>query len=173
MRPRKDTGLSIVCTGFDSLYLRSHFAIGSPRLWVSTNPWKVASSFKAVSSTKEEYLVAIEHLKKDAPPEKQGGKKGRFENAHANLIATLERRLEDIDAEFAVSIYLVSVDFCIKCRLSAEVGTCPEKDRAKKFTSSPGGSARPRTRRQAQRPGYVYHDGISEVFASLLAICVI
>lgn len=78
--------------------------IDSPRIYVSTNPWKITATFETVSSTREEYLDIIENLKNSAPPEsKKTGRRTKLENAHLSLIAALEARIETIDAEIAVS----------------------------------------------------------------------
>ena len=72
----------------------------SPRVYLSTNPWKVTSSFQTISSTREEYIALIEKLKASAPPKP----KLKVEFAHQNLIATLEGRLEAVDKEITVRI---------------------------------------------------------------------
>ena len=74
----------------------------SPRLYVSTNPWKVTSEFHAISETKDEYLSAIQKLKEEALPATQK-KLSKSEKAHLTLIDVLESRMEAIDAELAVS----------------------------------------------------------------------
>ena len=66
---------------------------------MSTNPWKVTSTFQTVSSTREEYVALIEILKASAPSKP----KLKVEFAHQNLILTLEGRLEAIDKESMVS----------------------------------------------------------------------
>jgi hypothetical protein len=71
----------------------------SPRVYVSTNPWKVTSTFQTVSSTREEYVALIGKLKASAPTKP----KSKVEFAHQNLILALEGRLEAIDKELTVS----------------------------------------------------------------------
>lgn len=71
----------------------------SPRVYVSTNPWKVTSTFQTVSSTREEYVALIGQLKTSAPTKP----KSKVEFAHQNLILALEGRLEAIDKEITVS----------------------------------------------------------------------
>jgi hypothetical protein len=71
----------------------------SPRVYVSTNPWKVTSTFQTVSSTREEYVALIGKLKVSAPTKP----KSKVEFAHQNLILAVEGRLEAIDKEFTVS----------------------------------------------------------------------
>lgn len=76
----------------------------SPRIYVSTNPWKITADFHTISSTREEYIATIESLKTTAPPElKKGQKRLKPEQLHLHLIAALEARIEAIDAELAVS----------------------------------------------------------------------
>jgi hypothetical protein len=70
----------------------------SPRVYLSTNPWKVTSTFQTVSSTREEYVTLIEKLKALAPTKP----KLKVERAHQNLIIALEGRLEAVDKELAV-----------------------------------------------------------------------
>ena len=85
------------------------FFADSPRIYVSTNPWKISATFQTISTTREEYLSVIENLKENAPHEpKKGQKRLRTETAHLGLIKALEDRLEAIDAELVVSgfVYL-------------------------------------------------------------------
>ncbi|KAF5352367.1 hypothetical protein D9756_005980 [Leucocoprinus leucothites] len=74
----------------------------SPRIYTSTNPWRLTASFKAVSSTREEYLAIIEHLKSTLPKSK-GKKRLKSEQCHVDLIRNLEERIEMIDQELSVS----------------------------------------------------------------------
>lgn len=85
----------------------------SPRLYVSTNPWKITATFKSISTTKEDYLKVIEDLKLSAPSSKEGEKKSKIELAHLALISTLESRLEAIDAEIAVSSFVLEIKYCL------------------------------------------------------------
>lgn len=71
----------------------------SPRVYVSTNPWKVTSTFQTVSSTRDEYVALIGKLKASTPTKP----KSKVEFAHQKLILALEGRLEAIDKELAVS----------------------------------------------------------------------
>lgn len=76
----------------------------SPRVFASTNPWKITATFQTVSSTRDEYLTVIEELKATAPGAlRKGEKRTRLEQAHVALIGVLEGRIEAIDAELAVS----------------------------------------------------------------------
>ena len=73
----------------------------SPRVYVSTNPWKTTATFQSICSTKEEYLALIDQLKQSTPATK--GRRSKLETLHVKLIDYLESRLEAIDAELAVS----------------------------------------------------------------------
>jgi hypothetical protein len=90
----------------DTLYIAD-----SPRIYVSTNPWKITATFQTISSTREEYIATIENLKAMAPPAelKKGQKRSKLEQAHLHLIAALEARIESIDAELVVSGHLKSL----------------------------------------------------------------
>jgi hypothetical protein len=76
----------------------------SPRLYTSTNPWKITATFHTISSTREEYISTIDSLKASAPPDlKKGQKRTKPEQSHLALIVALEKRIEVIDAELNVS----------------------------------------------------------------------
>lgn len=95
---------------FTSLYVSQAFLIllpfaVSPRLYVSTNPWKITATFQTVSSTREEYVATIDRLRASAPKLKEGQRGTKIELAHCTLINDLEKRLEDIDAELTVSLH--------------------------------------------------------------------
>ena len=78
----------------------------SPRVYVSTNPWKVTSTFQTVSSTRDEYVALIGKLKASAPTKP----KMKAEFAHQNLTMTLEGRLEVVDKEIMVCFLRGVVD---------------------------------------------------------------
>jgi len=80
----------------------SDSCLDSPRVYTSTNPWRLTASFKAVSSTREEYLAVIDHLKAILPVSK-GKKRPKNEQNHADLIHKLEQRVDTIDQELNVS----------------------------------------------------------------------
>lgn len=95
--------------------------LDSPRVYLSTNPWKVTSTLRTVSSTREEYVDLIENLKTSAPLKP----KSKVEFAHQNLIVALEGRLEVIDREITVRVLaqccrlsLLSVTLSLYCLLS-------------------------------------------------------
>ncbi|EAU92791.1 hypothetical protein CC1G_01836 [Coprinopsis cinerea okayama7 len=98
--PKSQENLQLLPVGQDSSRKRYWIADDSPRVWASTNPWKVTATFQSVSSDRDSYLALIEELKKAAPPvPKKGLKLSKLEQSHNNLIATLEGRIEAIDAE--------------------------------------------------------------------------
>jgi hypothetical protein len=74
----------------------------SPRVYVSTNPWKITATFQTISSTREEYIATIDSLKAALPNAKEGSKRPKTEVSHAALIQALESRLEAIDIELNV-----------------------------------------------------------------------
>ena len=77
----------------------------SPRVYLSTNPWKITATFQAITSSREEYVAFLEQMKAAAPSEpKAGEKRSKIEQGHLTLVKALEERLSDIDAEIAVSI---------------------------------------------------------------------
>lgn len=92
----------------------------SPRVYLSTNPWKVTSTIQAVSSTRDEYVGLIEKLKASATRKP----KLKTEFAHQNLVSVLEGRLEVIDKELAVRfncasrLLVVARHFCTASLLS-------------------------------------------------------
>ncbi|PFH49703.1 hypothetical protein AMATHDRAFT_62719 [Amanita thiersii Skay4041] len=103
--PQSQRRLQLVPLGQDRNRRRYWVADDTPRIYVSTNPWKTTATFQTISSTREEYLSALESLKRDAPaPLKRGEKRTRLENAHFDLIEALESRIEVIDTELAVSL---------------------------------------------------------------------
>ncbi|KAI6047940.1 hypothetical protein EDC04DRAFT_2555996 [Pisolithus marmoratus] len=90
--------LQLVPIGQDCARKRYWVVDDSPRICVSTNPWKVTATFQSVSSTREEYLAVIDSLKASAP---RGTKKNKIEQAHVALIQALESRVGIVEAELA------------------------------------------------------------------------
>lgn len=72
---------------------------------MSTNPWKITSSFQALSSDHEEYLALVAQLKEASPPPLKGSEKAykKMDLNHIHLVQALEERIPAIDAEIAVS----------------------------------------------------------------------
>ncbi|KAJ7492443.1 hypothetical protein FB451DRAFT_1218323 [Mycena latifolia] len=140
--PQSQGQLQLVPVGQDSRRKRFWAADDSPRLYVSTNPWKMTATFQTVASTREEYMAVIEELKASAPPElKKGEKRSKLEQSHINLIATLESRIDAIDAE------LVRVE---KARKKVE------QRNALLARVAQAEIRETRTRRQTRKPDYVY-----------------
>ncbi|KAJ7040427.1 hypothetical protein C8F04DRAFT_1083534 [Mycena alexandri] len=135
--------LQLVPMGQDTKRRRFWAADDSPRLYVSTNPWKMTATFQTVSSTREEYLGVIEELKASAPPELgKGEKRTKMEASHLALIETLESRIEAIDAE---SLRVEKARKRLEQRQAALA-------RAAQFEVV----RETRTRRQTRKPDYVY-----------------
>jgi hypothetical protein len=79
----------------------------SPRIYISTNPWKMAATFQTISSTREEYIATIESIKASAPTEPKGNeKRSKTELNHLALVKALEDRIEAVDNEINVSTCL-------------------------------------------------------------------
>jgi hypothetical protein len=79
--------------------------VDSPRIYVSSNPWKMAASFQSISSTREEYIATVESLKASGPTEpKANEKRSKIEQGHLTLVKALEERIEAIDFETSVSV---------------------------------------------------------------------
>ncbi|KAK0465606.1 uncharacterized protein EV420DRAFT_1515109 [Desarmillaria tabescens] len=108
-RPRAEdpfsrTRLQLLPIGQDVDRKRYWIADDSPRIYVSTNPWKMSSTFETLASTREEYMAAIESLKASAPNPKKSARAAhvkRAEAQHSALISSLEERVPAIDAEIA------------------------------------------------------------------------
>jgi len=139
--PKSQENLQLIPIGQDSQRKRFWVADDSPRVFVSTNPWKITATFQTVSSTKEEYLSIIQDLKASAPGElKKGGKRTRLEQAHIALIAALEGRMEAIDAELA------------------RVQKVKRKIEQRQLLLAQAELRETRTRRQTRKPDYVYNN---------------
>ncbi|KIO08612.1 hypothetical protein M404DRAFT_366444 [Pisolithus tinctorius Marx 270] len=129
--------LQLVPIGQDCVRKRYWVVDDSPRIYVSTNPWKVTATFQTVSSTREEYLAVIQSLKASAP---QGAKKNKIEQAHVALIQALESRVEAVEAELA------------------RVQRVRRKIEQRHVLMAQAEIRETRTRRQTRRPDYVYND---------------
>lgn len=134
--------LQLVPMGQDSRRRRFWSSDDSPRLYVSTNPWKMTATFQTIASTREEYVAVVEELKASAPPPlKKGEKWSKMEQSHMKLITTLESRLGAIDVE------LVRVE---KARKKLE------QRNALLARAAQTEIRETRTRRQTRKPDYVY-----------------
>ncbi|GJE85822.1 hypothetical protein PsYK624_019010 [Phanerochaete sordida] len=101
--PQSQENLQLVPLGQDLQRKRYWVIDDSPRVYVSTNPWKITSSFQAVSSDREEYVALVAQLKELSPPPSKSGEKGykKTDLNHIHLVQALEDRLPAIDAEIA------------------------------------------------------------------------
>lgn len=97
--PGSKESLLIKPLGQDKDRTRFWAADSSPRLYISTNPWKITQVFECVSNTRDEYINWIEKLRAVAPPEVED--EGKGENKHWELIYTLELRVDEIEADLA------------------------------------------------------------------------
>ncbi|KAJ7070860.1 hypothetical protein C8F01DRAFT_1108110 [Mycena amicta] len=140
--PHSQKQLQLIPLGQDVQRTRYWAADDSPRLYTSTNPWKVTATFHMVSTTREEYMAVIEELKANAPQPKKGEKRLKVDLFHFSLIASLEGRIEAIDVE------------------SARVEKTKKKLEQKQAALARAAEAEllreTRTRRQTRKPNYVY-----------------
>ncbi|KAG6901469.1 hypothetical protein C0995_011489 [Termitomyces sp. Mi166 len=144
--PKSQAKLQLVPIGQDSKRTRYWVGDDSPRVFTSTNPWKVTSAFNAVSTTRDEYLALIENLKASKPPDlKKGERRSRFDAAHILLIATLEGRIEAIDEELARV-----------AKVRKRIEQREQREHRKMLLAQAAEVRETRTRRQMQRPDYVY-----------------
>lgn len=134
---RSRENLQLVPLGQDYTRKRYWVVDDSPRVYVSTNPWKVTATFQTASSTRADYLALIESLKASAP---QSEKKSKIEQAHVALIQFLESRIVTIDAELA------------------RVQRVRRKIEQRQILMAQAEIRETRTRRQTRRPDYVYDD---------------
>ncbi|KAG2156646.1 uncharacterized protein EDB93DRAFT_1127686 [Suillus bovinus] len=137
---KSQQNLQLVPLGQDAQRKRYWVADDSPRIYVSTNPWKITATFHAVSSTREEYLSVIEKLKASSP---QGDRKNKLEQAHAALVKALESRIDIVEADLA------------------RVQRARKKIEQRQILMAQAEIRQTRTRRQTRRPDYVYHDAES------------
>ncbi|KAG2062300.1 hypothetical protein BDR06DRAFT_946442 [Suillus hirtellus] len=137
---KSQLNLQLVPLGQDAQRKRYWVADDSPRIYVSTNPWKITATFQAVSSTRAEYISVIEKLKASSP---QGDRKNKLEQAHTALVKALESRIDLVDAELA------------------RVQKARKKIEQRQILMAQAEIRQTRTRRQTRRPDYVYHDADS------------
>ncbi|KAJ3783133.1 hypothetical protein GGU10DRAFT_405483, partial [Lentinula aff. detonsa] len=143
--PDSRANLQMLPLGQDSERKRYWVADKSPRVYISTNPWKITAIFQSISSTRVEYVALIENVKQTAP--RPAGAKGKAkkwtkqEASHHALVEALEARLEIIDAELA------------------RVAKVQRKIEQRKLLIAQAELRQTRTRRQTRRPDYVYNNG--------------
>ncbi|KAJ7597525.1 hypothetical protein C8J56DRAFT_920282 [Mycena floridula] len=111
----------------------------SPRIYVSTNPWKITATFHSIASNREEYIATIDRLKESAPPPPVGReKRTKLQQSHISLITALEDRIEAIDAE------------------TARIQKAKRRLEQKRMLVVQSELRETRTRRQTHKPDYVY-----------------
>ncbi|TFK30897.1 hypothetical protein FA15DRAFT_580265 [Coprinopsis marcescibilis] len=143
--PMSQESLQLQPLGQDNSRKRYWITDESPRVYVSTNPWKTTASFHSVSSTREEYLALIEQLRKELPPApKKGQKRSKLEQSHISLIESLEGRIEAIDADLA------------------RVAKVKKKMEQRAALMAQAELRETRTRRRTQRPDYGYGDAFGD-----------
>lgn len=133
--PYSRESLSYGPVGQDSSRKRYWVVDDSPRVYLSTNPWKVTSTIQTVSSTRDEYVALIDKLKASASKKP----KLKTEIAHQNLISVLEGRIEVIDKELA------------------RIQRARKKVEQRNMFLAQAEIRQTRTRRQTRRPDYVYY----------------
>ncbi|KAI0803329.1 hypothetical protein BC629DRAFT_119943 [Irpex lacteus] len=137
--PFSQENLLFVPLGQDNQRKRYWIADDSPRVYVSTNPWKVTSTFQCVCSTQEEYIAWLDGLKKTAPPEaKAGERRTKPELCHIALIKAAEDRLPAIEAELL------------------RIQRAKKKVVQRNLLIAQAETRETRTRRRAARPDYAY-----------------
>ncbi|KAI0778361.1 hypothetical protein BD413DRAFT_508647 [Trametes elegans] len=100
--PQSQEKLQLVPLGQDKDRKRYWVIDDSPRVYMSTNPWKITATFQTIASTRDEYIAIVEKVKEGAPAEpKPGERKSKLEIAHLALLKALQDRIEIIDSEIA------------------------------------------------------------------------
>ncbi|VDB86586.1 unnamed protein product [Peniophora sp. CBMAI 1063] len=146
--PFSQESLSFMPLGQDADRKRYWVVDDSPRVYMSTNPWKISSAITAVSSTRAEYVALLERLRAATPPEDDGKKKkGKAiaearRTGHVELVNGLGQRLEVIDKEIA------------------RIDKLRKKAQQRAIALAQAEMRQTRTRRQTKRPDYVYADDI-------------
>ncbi|KAI0830489.1 hypothetical protein BC628DRAFT_1354213 [Trametes gibbosa] len=100
--PQSQKRLQLVPLGQDKDRKRYWIIDDSPRVYMSTNPWKITATFQTIASTRDEYIAIVEKVKVGAPSEfKAGARRSKLECSHLALLKALEDRIEIIDNELA------------------------------------------------------------------------
>ncbi|KIP05348.1 hypothetical protein PHLGIDRAFT_30978 [Phlebiopsis gigantea 11061_1 CR5-6] len=137
--PFSQENLQLIALGQDIHRKRYWITDDSPRVYSSTNPWKITSTFQALSSTRDEYLALIDKLKESSPSQaKAGERKSKIETNHLLLLQVLEDRIPAIDAEIA------------------RIQRAQKKIAQRNILIAQAELRETRTRRQTTRPDYAY-----------------
>ncbi|OCH94673.1 hypothetical protein OBBRIDRAFT_788928 [Obba rivulosa] len=144
--PQSQDRLQLIPLGQDKDRKRYWVIDDSPRVYLSTNPWKITATFQAVSSTRDDYISLAEKLKEGAPSEpKAGERKTKLEQAHLALLKAMQDRIESIDAELA------------------RIQRARRKIEQRNLLIAQAEVRETRTRRKTSRPDYAYmNDPMSE-----------
>ncbi|OSD03250.1 hypothetical protein PYCCODRAFT_1434665 [Trametes coccinea BRFM310] len=137
--PQSQERLQLVPLGQDKDRKRYWVVDDSPRVYLSTNPWKITATFQTISSTRDEYIAVVEKVKESAPSEpKPGERRSKLETAHLALLKALQDRIEIIDNEIA------------------RIQRVQRKIQQKNLLIASAELRETRTRRRTTRPNYAY-----------------
>ncbi|GBE77729.1 hypothetical protein SCP_0106110 [Sparassis crispa] len=144
--PLSQEALQLIPLGQDTDRKRYWVIDDSPRLYLSTNPWKITATFQTIASTREEYMAIVDKVKESAPSEpKPGERRTKLELAHLALLKALQDRMEVIDAELT------------------RLHRARRKIEQRNLLIAQAEVRETRTRRRTTRPDYAYmNDPISE-----------
>ncbi|TFK94374.1 hypothetical protein K466DRAFT_642164 [Polyporus arcularius HHB13444] len=137
--PLSQERLQLVPLGQDKERKRYWVVDDSPRVYMSTNPWKITATFQTIASTRDEYMAILEKVKETAPSEpKAGEKRSKLETAHLALLKALQDRVEIIDNELA------------------RIQRAQKKIQQRNMLAATAELRETRTRSRATRPDYSY-----------------
>ncbi|KAI0361428.1 hypothetical protein OH77DRAFT_1417684 [Trametes cingulata] len=137
--PQSQERLQLVPLGQDKDRKRYWVVDDSPRVYMSTNPWKITATFQTIASTREEYIAIVEKVKGSAPPEPKAGERmSKLETAHLALLKALQDRIEIIDNEIA------------------RIQRAQRKIQQRNLLIASAELRETRTRRRTTRPDYAY-----------------
>ncbi|KAH9898219.1 hypothetical protein C8Q73DRAFT_684030 [Cubamyces lactineus] len=140
--PQSQERLQLVPLGQDKDRKRYWVIDDSPRVYMSTNPWKITATFQTIASTRDEYIAVVEKVKENAPPEtRPGERRSKLETAHLALLKALEDRIEIIDNELA------------------RIQRAQRKLQQRNLLIASAELRETRTRRRTNRPDYAYLNG--------------
>ncbi|KAI0639587.1 hypothetical protein C8Q77DRAFT_1081943 [Trametes polyzona] len=137
--PQSQERLQLVPLGQDKDRKRYWVVDDSPRVYMSTNPWKITATFQTIASTRDEYMAILEKVKDSAPAEpKAGERRSKLEIAHLALLKALQDRVEVIDNELA------------------RIQRAQRKIQQRNLLIASAELRETRTRRRTTRPDYAY-----------------
>ncbi|KAI0756829.1 hypothetical protein C8Q80DRAFT_1130715 [Daedaleopsis nitida] len=137
--PNSQERLQLVPLGQDRERKRYWVVDDSPRVYLSTNPWKITATFQTIASSRDEYTAILEKIRETAPPEpKAGERRPKLETAHLALLRALEDRTEIIDNELA------------------RIQRAQKKIQQRNMLIASAELRETRTRRRTTRPDYAY-----------------